>query len=280
MPPSASSNLPRRDAVAPVNEPFSWPKSSVSSSSVGMAAQFTFTNGPGSKRAGSCGCGPPAVPCRCRIRRSAARAHPIARPSTACSTARVQAGVEPIIFGAPPTSSRRRSFSCRRLACSMAFFTASRTRSRLSGFSRKSNAPARVASTASAMVPWPEIMMAGDGSAVLAHGLQQVDAVAVRQFHVEQVGVGAAGIGVLAEVRHRFAHVHGVALALQNHAQRAADILFVIHDQHAFGSHWSPRAAARGNLRRPVLLSPVQCPRPTAARFCARSKAPTPCPAS
>jgi hypothetical protein len=39
--------------------------------------------------------------------------------------------------------------------------------------------------------------------AVLAHGLQQVDAVAVRQFHVEQVGVGAAGIGMLAEIRHR-----------------------------------------------------------------------------
>ena len=43
----------------------------------------------------------------------------------------------------------------------MACFTASSTRSRLSGFSRKSKAPARVASTASAMVPWPEIMMAG-----------------------------------------------------------------------------------------------------------------------
>ena len=88
------------------------------------------------------------------------------------------------------------------------------------------------------MVPWPEIMMAGDGGAVLAHRLQQVDAVAVGQLHIEQVGVGALGIGMPAEIRHRLAHVHGVALALQNHAQRAADILFIIHDQHAFGSHW------------------------------------------
>jgi hypothetical protein len=73
--------------------------------------------------------------------------------------------------------------------------------------------------------------------AILANRLQQVDPVAVRQFHVEQVDVGAGGIGMLAEIRHRLADVHRVALALQNHAQRTPDVLFVIHDQHAFGSH-------------------------------------------
>ena len=41
--------LAAAQAVAPVNEPFSWPKSSVSISSVGMAAQFTFTKGPPEK---------------------------------------------------------------------------------------------------------------------------------------------------------------------------------------------------------------------------------------
>ena len=51
VPPSASSNLPRRMAAAPVNAPFSWPNSSLSMSSVGMAAQLTFTNGPGRERA-------------------------------------------------------------------------------------------------------------------------------------------------------------------------------------------------------------------------------------
>ena len=51
MPPSASSNLPRRAEVAPVKAPFSWPNSSLSISSVGIAAQLTFTNGPVGERA-------------------------------------------------------------------------------------------------------------------------------------------------------------------------------------------------------------------------------------
>jgi len=39
----ASSNLPICFSVAPVNEPFSWPNSSLSISSSGMAAQLTWT---------------------------------------------------------------------------------------------------------------------------------------------------------------------------------------------------------------------------------------------
>ena len=45
MPPSAISNRPRLRAVAPVKAPRSWPNSSDSISSRGIAAQFTFTNG-------------------------------------------------------------------------------------------------------------------------------------------------------------------------------------------------------------------------------------------
>jgi hypothetical protein len=41
VPPSHSSNLPSRWAVAPVNEPFSWPKSSLSIRLSGIAAQLT-----------------------------------------------------------------------------------------------------------------------------------------------------------------------------------------------------------------------------------------------
>ena len=199
----------------------------------------------------------------------------------ACSTARCQAGLEPIIFGAPPTSSRSRSFSCRRVACSRAFFTASSTRSRLSGFSRKSKAPARVASTASAMVPWPGNH---DGRRRRRRSAAPPSAGRCRCRPAASCRTGrrrrARRRGACANSATDAADVHRVALALQNHAQRAADILFVIHDQNAFGSHWSPRAAARGSLRRPVLLSPVRCPRPTAARSCARWKAPAPCPAS
>ena len=45
MPLSASSKRPISCEIAPVNAPFSWPKSSFSSRSSGMAAQFSFTNG-------------------------------------------------------------------------------------------------------------------------------------------------------------------------------------------------------------------------------------------
>ena len=75
---------------------------------------------------------------------------------TACSTARRNTGLVPIIFELAPTISLSRLFSSRRLVCVVAFLSTTSTRSRLNGFSRKSNAPLRVASTASAMVAWPE----------------------------------------------------------------------------------------------------------------------------
>ena len=50
VPPSASSNLPRRSSIAPVNAPLTCPKSSLSISSSGMAAQLTSTNGPPRRR--------------------------------------------------------------------------------------------------------------------------------------------------------------------------------------------------------------------------------------
>ena len=45
MPRCAISNLPGLRATAPVKAPFSWPKSSVSSSVSGIAAQLMATNG-------------------------------------------------------------------------------------------------------------------------------------------------------------------------------------------------------------------------------------------
>src|SRR5215472_10035130 len=44
VPPFADSNRPRRRCVAPVNAPFSWPKSSEAISDGGIAAQFTAMN--------------------------------------------------------------------------------------------------------------------------------------------------------------------------------------------------------------------------------------------
>ena len=121
--------------------------------------------------------------------------------------------------------------------------------------------------------------MAGAAAAVLLHRAQQVDAAAVRQPHVEQVGVGAPRVGVRAELRHGLRQTFTcVALALQNHAQRAADILFVVHDQDAFGCHWLPRAAARGNLRRPVLLSPATMSPPESSALLRAMESPSPMP--
>ncbi len=45
VPPLACSNLPMLRVCAPVNEPFSWPNSWLSISSLGMAAQLMATNG-------------------------------------------------------------------------------------------------------------------------------------------------------------------------------------------------------------------------------------------
>ncbi len=45
VPPSAISNFPSRAVTAPVKAPFSWPKSSLSTSSRENAAQFTLTSG-------------------------------------------------------------------------------------------------------------------------------------------------------------------------------------------------------------------------------------------
>ncbi len=46
LPPAASSKQPARRSTAPVNEPFSWPKISLSISVSGIAAQLTADEGP------------------------------------------------------------------------------------------------------------------------------------------------------------------------------------------------------------------------------------------
>ena len=51
VPPSACSKRPRRELCAPVNAPRSWPKSSDSSRSFGMAAVLIAMNGPGARGA-------------------------------------------------------------------------------------------------------------------------------------------------------------------------------------------------------------------------------------
>ena len=117
-----------------------------------------------------CGCAPPAVPCRCPIRRSAARARPTARRHRRLlhRAHPGRAGADHLGATRPPARAAARSPAAGWNAPARSSPPAARGRGS-SGFSRKSKAPARVASTASAMVPWPEIMMAGAVVAVLLH---------------------------------------------------------------------------------------------------------------
>ena len=55
--------------IAPVNAPFSWPNSSLSSSDSASAAQWSLTNGPLGARASAGGSRARRAPCRCRSRR-------------------------------------------------------------------------------------------------------------------------------------------------------------------------------------------------------------------
>ena len=83
MPPDASSNAPTRRDTAPVNEPFSWPNSSLSSRFGGIAPQSTTTNGPSRRASRRDGSPPPRRPCRCRSRPRAAPSRPTARRARA-----------------------------------------------------------------------------------------------------------------------------------------------------------------------------------------------------
>ena len=92
VPPSASSNRPSLRCSAPVNAPFSWPKSSLSTSAGGIAPQFTFTNGRVPPRASARGSRARRAPCRCRSRRGRGPSRRSARPPPPSPARRGAAG--------------------------------------------------------------------------------------------------------------------------------------------------------------------------------------------
>ena len=108
----------------------------------------------------------------------------------------------------------------------------------------KSNAPSRVADTASSIVAWPEIMTTGISDVATRHAVfaaalqraQQVEAVVVAELDVEEDHVDR----LLREHRigldDRAGLVHDVAFAFEHHAQRAADVLLVVDDQDGLTS--------------------------------------------
>ena len=73
---------------------------------------------------------------------------------------------------------------------------------------------------------------------------QEIDAVAVRKPHIQQIQIGRPQAALRAGTRHRLANGDAISLAFENQAQRQADIGFVIDDDDvAFAGHTA--AAAR-----------------------------------
>ena len=143
--------------MAPVNAPFSWPNSSLSISSDGIAAQLTFTNGP-----------------LARLERSwmarATSSLPVpfspvisTRPDdgavlASLSTIARIAALLPIIECSASARAFHRAFSRARRPNSSAFLTTISSLSPVSGFSMKSWAPRLVACTAVSSVALPDII--------------------------------------------------------------------------------------------------------------------------
>ena len=229
VPPSASSNLPRRIAAAPVNAPFSWPNSSLSMSSVGMAAQLTLTNGPDATGLSRWMC---AASSSLPVPDSPESNTATSERATcvACCTACWNAALVPIIRGASPTSSRKRWFSrsssarCERVLHDQQHAVAGE---RLLEKVERAIAGG-LDGVADGAVP-------GDHHrrrrvVRLFQRSQHVDAVAVGQPDVEQVQVGACPASLGLELRRRVADGDAETLALEDQPQRQADVRLVVQD--------------------------------------------------
>ncbi len=134
VPPSAATNLPVWRRSAPVKLPFSWPKSSDSISSSGIAAQLTWTNGRsrrGEWRWMARATSSLPVPLSPVMRTVAG----VGAAFSIVSRRRFIARALPIKAS---LSGRKLRFSACRRALSVAFRSDSSTRSRCSGFSKKS----------------------------------------------------------------------------------------------------------------------------------------------
>ena len=156
--------------------------------SLGMAAQFTSTNARDAKGLWRWMC---SANSSFPDPDSPVGSTPTSDRATwvASVTARKNSTLSPVILGASPPSSRNRWFSCCRSNRSSALLTTSRTRSRASGFSRKSKAPLRVASR---IVPCPGIMTVGVGSALSPSHRRKSRPHCLRQAHIQHTQVRSA----------------------------------------------------------------------------------------
>ena len=86
---------------------------------------------------------------------------------------------------------------------------------------------------------------------LLLYGPQQVDPVTIFEPHIEQEDIGSRNVGKLAEFGDGAESVYRVPFALENHAQRAPDVVFVVNYEDSFGSH-SPLVRSRETRLRPA----------------------------
>ena len=107
------------------------------------------------------------------------------------------------------------------------------------GFSRKSYAPLRVASTAVSMFPCPLIMITGGAGVQLPHPRQDFQAVHLRHLDVEKDDIGIVVDEALEADGAVGSNGHAMRLVLEDLTQRAADRGVVVDDQdvcHEVGS--------------------------------------------
>ena len=223
---------------APVNAPFSWPNSSLSSRSTGMAAQLTLTNGPDANGL-----------CRCMCAASSSLPVP---DSPGQQHARVRARHLRRLLE-HPHERRARPDHARGVAHQLAkpgvFLLQGGA---LQGVGeRQQHAVASERLLQEVECPRPR-RSDGVGNrpvarnhdhrrqrVLLAHLLEQIEAVPVRQPDVQQVAVRPPPQRMRLEVGRRPADLRAVAGALEHQAQRGADVHLVIDDQDGFRAHGS-----------------------------------------
>ena len=163
MPPEASTKSPFFAVLASVNAPFTWPKSSLSRSASGSAAQLTATSGPVARR----------------LRAWTARAtssfplplSPVTRTVASVGATRATRSKTRCIGALSPTkpskpSRASRSWRSRRTSSSRRDCLSARSSERASwsganGLVRKSKAPARRVAIAVSMLPKPVTTITG-----------------------------------------------------------------------------------------------------------------------
>ena len=229
VPRSASSNLPRRIAAAPVNAPFSWPNSSLSISSVGIAAQLTLTNGPDAIGLSRWMC-------------AASSSLPVPDSPDSSTATSERATCVRLLHrllerGARADHLRRLADQlAKTLVLALQVGTLERVLHHQQHAIARQRLLEKIERAAARRVDGvADGAVAGDhhrGRRVvgLFQRSQHVDAVAVGQPQVEQVQVGARPSALGLEPRRRVANRDAIALALENQPQRQPDVRLVVHD--------------------------------------------------